>query len=59
MHLIHEDFKLNDFNLAPGVNPTFFLEKEGKLTHAIINGFLLDLSKPLNEQKFGNALIYR
>ena len=45
--------------LKPGVNPTFFLEKEGKLTHAVINGFLLDLSKPLDEQKFGNALIYR
>ena len=47
------------FRLAPGQNPTFFLEKEGVITHAVINGFLLDLSKPLNEQNFGNALIYR
>jgi hypothetical protein len=47
------------FNLAPGQNPTFFLEKEGKLTHAVINGFLLDLNKSFEEQKFGNTLIYR
>ncbi len=59
VHKTGLNFKLNSFNLQPGVNPTFFLEKEGKITHAVINGFLLDLSKPLNEQKFGNALIYR
>ncbi|MFC4220254.1 M14 family zinc carboxypeptidase [Flagellimonas marina] len=59
MHKVHLDFKLNGFNLQPGVNPTFFLQKEGKITHAVLNGFLLDLSKPLEEQKFGNALIYR
>ncbi|MEM9076273.1 MAG: M14 family zinc carboxypeptidase [Bacteroidota bacterium] len=47
------------FNLSPGQNPTFFLEKEGEITHAVINGFLLDLSKPLEKQNFGNALIYR
>lgn len=59
IHHVGKDFKLDDFNLAPGVNPTFFLEKDGKLTHAVINGFLLDLNKPLDKQKFGNALIYR
>ena len=59
VHKTGLNFKLNSFNLQPGVNPTFFLEKEGKITHAVINGFLLDLSKPLDEQKFGNALIYR
>ncbi|MEM8846498.1 MAG: M14 family zinc carboxypeptidase [Bacteroidota bacterium] len=48
-----------DFILVPGQNPTFFLKKEGEITHAVINGFLLDLSKPLSEQNFGNALIYR
>lgn len=47
------------FSLKPGVNPTFFLEKDGLTTHAIINGFLLDLNKPFEEQHFGNALIYR
>ncbi|WP_190808674.1 M14 family zinc carboxypeptidase [Flagellimonas sp. S3867] len=59
IHLVGKDFKLDEFYLAPGVNPTFFLEKEGKLTYAVINGFLLDLSKSLENQKFGNALIYR
>ncbi|MFD2098610.1 M14 family zinc carboxypeptidase [Flagellimonas iocasae] len=59
VHKTSLTFKLNNFNLQPGVNPTFFLEKEGKITHAVINGFLLDLSKPLGEQKFGNALIFR
>ncbi|MEX0312592.1 MAG: M14 family zinc carboxypeptidase, partial [Allomuricauda sp.] len=59
MNLVEKTYKLKDFVLKPGVNPTFFLEKEGKLTHAVINGFLLDLDKPFKEQKFGNALIYR
>lgn len=59
MHMVPETFELDDFKLQPGMNPTFFLQKEGKLTHAVINGFLLDLSKPIKEQKFGNALIYR
>nr|WP_299342869.1 M14 family zinc carboxypeptidase [Allomuricauda sp.] len=58
-HLVHSDFNLPNFRLQPGVNPTFFLEKDGKITHAIINGFLLDLNQPLESQKFGNALIYR
>jgi hypothetical protein len=59
VHKANLTFKLGSFKLQPGVNPTFFLEKEGKITHAVINGFLLDLSKPIEEQKFGNALIYR
>lgn len=50
---------LPKLKIAPGQNPTFFLEKEGELTHAVINGFLIDLSKPIQEQNFGNALIYR
>lgn len=59
MNLVGEEFTLRPFELQPGTNPTFFLEKEGKLTHALINGFLLDLSKPLEGQGFANALIYR
>jgi len=58
-HIVAEDHDLPEPVLKPGVNPTFFLEKDGKLTHAVINGFLLDLDKPVNEQNFGNALIYR
>ena len=59
IHVVPSNFKLKPFILQPGVNPTFFLKKEGKLTHAVINGFLLDLDKPLDGQKFLNALIYR
>ncbi len=59
LHRVGEGFELKGFNLQPGVNPTFFLEKEGKLTHAVINGFLIDLNKPLEDQETGNGLIYR
>ncbi len=59
INLASEGFQLPDFKLMVGKNPTFFLEKGGKLTHAIINGFPLDLSQPLDNQDFGNALIYR
>ena len=58
-HLVPKGYQSNEFVLKPGINPTFFLQKEGKLTHAVINGFLLDLSQPLENQKFGNALILR
>jgi len=59
IHFWNTGKRLPDFDLRPEVNPTFFLQKEGKLTHAVINGFILDLSKPFEEQVFGNALIYR
>lgn len=59
INLVPENFELPEFNLRPGITPNFFLKKNGKYTHAIINGFLLDLSKPLNAQEFGNALIYK
>ncbi|UII79615.1 M14 family zinc carboxypeptidase [Flagellimonas sp. CMM7] len=58
-HFVSESYKMQDFHLQPGANPTFFLEKDGKLTHAVINGFLIDLSKPIEKQNFGNGLIYR
>ena len=59
INLVPEKFKLNPFSVQPGINPTFFLSKDGKITHAVINGFLLDLNRPIEDQKFGNALIYR
>ncbi|MEM7485086.1 MAG: M14 family zinc carboxypeptidase [Bacteroidota bacterium] len=58
-HFVKKNYEVPDFRLRPGVNPTFFLEKDGKLTHAVINGFLIDFSKPIEKQNFGNALIYR
>lgn len=57
--LVNQDFELEHMNLQPGINPTFFLEKDGQLTHAVINGFLIDLSKPLKDQEIGNGLILR
>ncbi len=58
-HIIQLGMQPPKFEIKVGQNPTFFLAKEGKITHAVINGFLLDLSKPLEEQNFRNALIYR
>ena len=55
--LVEDTFKLRSFSMQPGANPTFFLKKDGKLTHAVINGFLIDLSKPLEQQSTGNGLI--
>jgi len=60
MHLVHKNFKAQKvFELKPGINATFFLAKEGVITHAVINGFLLDVNKPLENQMFINALVYR
>jgi len=42
-HIIGENFQTPELLLKPGINPTFFLEKDGKPTHAVINGFLIDL----------------
>ena len=59
-HIVHKEFSAKTpFKLNPGINATFFLAKEGLITHAVINGFLLDLNKPLKNQNFKNALIYR
>lgn len=60
LHVVHGDFKVEKpFSLKPGVNPTFFLEKDGVMTHAVINGFLIDINVPIENQNFKNALIYR
>ncbi|MFC3416674.1 M14 family zinc carboxypeptidase [Algoriphagus hitonicola] len=33
-----------------GNAPNFFLEKEGELTHAIVNGYLIDLKNPKDQE---------
>ena len=65
VHIVGKNYESPDFKLEPGINPTFFLEKGGELEYAVINGFLLDLSKEdqriifeFGAQK-GNAMIYR
>lgn len=57
LHLVHPDYKVPALYLNVGMNPTFFLQKEGVIHYAVINGFLLNLQGSL--EGFGNALIYR
>ena len=56
LHLVPREFELPEFKLSVGRNATFFLKKDGQLTHAVINGFLLELPEP-DYSEFGNALI--
>jgi hypothetical protein len=44
-----------DFQLSENLEPNFFLEKDGKLNYAVINGFLVDLFK--KDFQVENALI--
>ncbi|WP_299799582.1 M14 metallopeptidase family protein [uncultured Maribacter sp.] len=57
VHLIGEKFTVPELNLMPGINPTFFLEKDGVIAYAVINGFLVDLNKP--RIQVPNAMIFR
>nr|WP_224484308.1 M14 family zinc carboxypeptidase [Robertkochia sp. 3YJGBD-33] len=59
MHVISTDYEPG-FELKVGSNPTFYLSKEGKKTHYVINGFIIDLEKAeAEEMTFRNSLIYR
>lgn len=44
-----------DFEIPENLQPNFFLEKDGNLEYAVINGFFIDLSK--ENFDVGNALI--
>jgi len=57
IHIISETYEQPELRLEVGINPTFFLEKDGVLRYAVINGFLIDLST--EKGNFGNAMIYR
>ncbi len=57
IHLVSSDFKIPNFNLGIGMNPTFLLKRNNKVAYAMINGFLIDLSADSNT--FRNALIFR
>lgn len=59
MHMVIEDAVVPEFKIGVGANPTFFLRKDGKLTHAVINGFLIDLQKEIPVSFKGNGLIFR
>lgn len=45
------------FRLNPGKTPNFFLEKDGKLKYAVVNGFLIDLET--GDGFFKNALVLK
>jgi hypothetical protein len=51
------NFVGEDFKVPQVLIPTFFLEKEGSLEYAVINGFLLDLSS--EEISVPNSLILK
>ncbi|PCJ97123.1 MAG: peptidase M14 [Flavobacteriaceae bacterium] len=57
LHIVSTDFKQPKLYLEVGINPTFFLEKDGELAYAVINGFLIDLNS--EKSSFKNAMIIR
>ena len=57
MNIISGEYELPDFRVGVGTNPSFYLEKDGKLEYAIINGFLTDLKEETSTVK--NGLIFR
>jgi len=63
IHIIGEKFKVPEFNLEPGKNPTFLLQKEGAYEYLVMNGFLLDLKgdhiSVSDQWGSKNAMIYR
>lgn len=56
-HLIGPKYKVPELLLQPGINPTFFLEKHGKVEYAVINGFLVNLKSEIIQVP--NGMIYK
>ncbi len=56
INAVSPDFRQPTFRLRPGINPTFFLEKDDRLTHAVINGYIIDLTDR-DYRNFRNALV--
>ena len=57
IHIIGKNYEVPTFTIEIGINPTFLLEKNGKVKYAVINGFKIDVDK--SATNFGNAMIYR
>lgn len=57
LNVIAKEYKLPKLKMRVGINPTFFLEQQGKLRYAVINGFLIDLNADKADIK--NALIIK
>ncbi|WP_446050888.1 M14 family zinc carboxypeptidase [Zobellia laminariae] len=58
IHVIGKKYEVPDFLVEVGLNPTFLLKKGDNITHAVINGFLIDLNSD-KKTNFKNAMIYR
>lgn len=57
MMVVSKEYMPQKLDLYIGLNPSFLLEKSGTITHAVVNGFLIDLSKGL--EGFTNALFLK
>ncbi|MHA7942885.1 M14 family zinc carboxypeptidase [Formosa sp. 3Alg 14/1] len=57
IYIISEDYKVPEFRIGVGVNPTFILKKNDAVNYAVINGFLINLNN--TNKVFKNALILK
>ena len=57
VHVITENYELPEFKLGVGKNPTFFLEHEGELKYAVVNGFLIDLKSGSDPVRMNGLLL--
>ncbi len=58
INIVSSTFKIpTDLRLNIGINPTFYLEKNGEIEYAVINGFLIDINS--KKGNFSNAMIFR
>ncbi|NND16545.1 MAG: peptidase M14 [Eudoraea sp.] len=57
VNIVSLEYEIPEFDLWVGENPSFFLGQGDTITHAVVNGFLLDLSAEISG--FNNAMIYR
>ncbi|CAM3608390.1 M14 metallopeptidase family protein [Zobellia roscoffensis] len=58
IHILGKKYEVPEFSIEVGLNPTFLLKKGETITHAVINGFLIDLNSD-KKTNFKNAMIYR
>lgn len=57
MQLVSSKFMIPEFRLYVGLNPSFLLSKNGEISHAIVNGYLIDLRQ--GSGHFKNAIFLR
>ena len=57
LHVVGENFEVPQ-HLEPGMNPTFFLKKEGHPGYAVVNGFIYLMKGANPENLIENALIF-